>query len=89
SGSFGSADIIYAGNTTKWKAFATSLKLKMGITIADSDPVTAKTVIESAAAGTLISSNAGNATYAYLSSPPNTNPIFTIYSSGGSRIVYK
>ncbi|MES2377117.1 MAG: SusD/RagB family nutrient-binding outer membrane lipoprotein [Bacteroidota bacterium] len=76
AGSFGSADPIYAGNTAKWKAFATSFKLKMGITMADYDAAAAKVVIESAAAGTLFASNADNAKFAYLGSTPNTNPIY-------------
>jgi len=75
-GSFGGADVIYSGNTTKWKTFANTLKLKMGITMADYDAAGAKIVVESAAAGTLFASNADNAKFSYLSSPPNTNPIW-------------
>jgi hypothetical protein len=76
SGSFGSADIIYAGDPTKWKKFANTLKLKMGITISDYDNAKAKTVVEAAVTAGVFTSNSDNATFAYVSSPPNTNPVW-------------
>jgi hypothetical protein len=82
AGSFGSADVVYAGSTAKWLKFANSLKLKMGITIVKSDPARAKTAIESAAPG-VFTSNTDNAKFQYLGSPPNTNPIWVdIVQSG-------
>jgi len=75
SESFGGSDLIYGGDVAAWKKFANSLKLKMGILIADSDPATAKTAIEGAAPN-VFTSNADNAVFAYLSSPPNTNPVW-------------
>jgi hypothetical protein len=83
-GGFGSADIIYAGDPGMWKKFANSLKLKMGITIAITDPVKSKTVVESAAAG-VFTSNADNATFAYQSAPPNTNPIWVDLVQSGRQ----
>ena len=74
--SFGSADIIYGGDVALWKKFANSLKLKMGITIADEDNAKAKAIVESAVAGGVFTSNADNAELAYLGAPPNTNPIW-------------
>ncbi|MEO7982478.1 MAG: SusD/RagB family nutrient-binding outer membrane lipoprotein, partial [Bacteroidota bacterium] len=74
--SFGTADIIYNGSTAKWKKFANSLKLKMGITIADDDNAKAKTTVETAVASGVFTSNADNATLAYQGAPPNTNPIW-------------
>ena len=53
--SYDGADIIYNGDVTMWKKFATTLKLKMGILISDSDPAKAKTVVEAAASGTFTS----------------------------------
>ena len=73
---FGSADLVYGGDMTKWKRFANSLKVKMGITIADSDPAKAKSTIESAVASGVFLSNADNANVAYSTAPPNTNPIW-------------
>ena len=80
---FGTADLIY-GNSTKfpnqiseWIKFANSLKLKLGITLADADPTLAQSTVESAAASNnLISSNNDNALVDYKESPPNTNPVW-------------
>lgn len=74
--SFGSADLIYGGNVTAWKKFANSLKLKMGILIADEDNAKAKSIVESAVASGVFTSNADNATLVYQGAPPNTNPIW-------------
>ena len=74
-GSFDSdADKVYAGDVTSWKKFANTLKLRMGITLADSDPATAQTAIESAVASGVFTSNADDAGYAYTSAP-NGNPL--------------
>jgi hypothetical protein len=73
---FGSADLIYGGDIAKWQKFANSLKLNMGMVIADSDPAKAKTVVESAAPNVL-TSNADNAVFTYFSATPNVNPVWT------------
>lgn len=70
------ADLLYGGDIAAWKKFANSLKLKMGMLIADSDPAKAKTVVESAVAGGVFTSNADNAVFHYLTSPPNNNPVW-------------
>jgi hypothetical protein len=75
AGSFGGADLLYGGNVAAWKKFANSIKLKMGIVIADSDPAKSKTMIESAYAGAF-TSNSDNAEFPFLTSPPNTNPVW-------------
>ncbi len=73
--SFGDADLIYGGDVTKWKKFANSLKLRMGIIIADFDVAKAKTVVESASLGAFIS-NDDNAKFTYFATTPNTNPVW-------------
>jgi Starch-binding associating with outer membrane len=73
---FGTADLIYGGDVVKWKKFANTLKVKMGITIADDDNAKAKSVIESAVASGVFTSNSDNAELVYSSAPPNTNPIW-------------
>ena len=72
---FEGADLIYGGDVTKWKKFANSLKLRMGITISDFDAAKAKSVVESAAAGAF-TSNSDNAVFAYNATTPNTNPVW-------------
>ncbi len=74
-GSFGSADILYGGDISAWIKFGNSLKLKLGITIADHDAGLAKSTIEAAVSG-VFESNDDNALLAYLSSPPNSNPVY-------------
>ncbi|MEX8547454.1 MAG: SusD/RagB family nutrient-binding outer membrane lipoprotein [Mucilaginibacter sp.] len=85
SSSLGPADIIYRGDAAKWKLFANTLKLKMGITISDLDNAKAKTVVESAVAAGVFSSNSNNAYFQYLSAPPNTNPIWVDLVQSGRK----
>lgn len=74
-GSFGDAeDLVYAGDVASWKKFANTLKLRMGITLADADAGTAKTVVESAFASGVFDSNADDAGYMYTVAP-NMNPV--------------
>ena len=74
--SFGSADRIYNGDVAQWKKFAASLKLRMGILLSDVDAAFAKSTVESAVATGVFTSNADNASYEFLGSDPNTNPIY-------------
>jgi hypothetical protein len=67
-------DILYGGNMSQWFKFANSLKLKLGMVIADVDNATAKRLAEEAAPN-VFQSNADNAAFKYLGSPPNNNPI--------------
>ncbi|PKV62568.1 SusD/RagB family nutrient-binding outer membrane lipoprotein [Pontibacter ramchanderi] len=74
----GSGDILYGGNMANWLKFGNSMKLKLGMVVADVDNARAKALAESATApgaGGVISSNAENAAFEYLSAPPNNNPI--------------
>ncbi|WP_299160748.1 SusD/RagB family nutrient-binding outer membrane lipoprotein [uncultured Tenacibaculum sp.] len=73
--SYGSADNIYNGDVTKWKKFAASLKLRMGILLSDVDNALAKSTVESAVTAGVFTSNADNADFTYYSADPNTNPI--------------
>jgi hypothetical protein len=83
--SFGGADILYEGDVTAWKKFANSLKLKMGMTIADDDNAKAKSAVESAVASGVFTSNADNAEFHYLGAPPNTNPIWVDLVQSGRK----
>ncbi len=74
AGSFGGQDLVYGGDVESWIKFGQSLKLKMGITIADHDDGQAKALVE-AAAGSAFTDNADNALLHYLGAPPNSNPI--------------
>ena len=69
------ADLIYNGDINKWKKFANSLKVVMGMILSDVDPAKAESIVEAAAPGAF-TSNDDNAVFNFLSSPPNTNPVW-------------
>ena len=73
--SFGGADLIYGGDVSAWIKFGNSLKVKLGITIADHNAALAKSTIESAVSG-IFESNGDNALLHYLSAVPNSNPVY-------------
>jgi hypothetical protein len=76
AGSFGSADILYGGDVNSWIRFANSLKLKMAMLIADSDPITAQKKVNEAINGGVFQSNADNAVFRYTGIKPNANPVW-------------
>ncbi|PSL43045.1 SusD-like starch-binding protein associating with outer membrane [Chitinophaga niastensis] len=83
--SFDNNDIIYKGSVAAWIKFGNSLKLRLGLQLADADPVKAKTTVESAVAdnGGLILTATDNARLKYLVSPPNNNPVWADVVQGG------
>ncbi len=83
-GSFGAADVIYHGDVSSWVKFANSLKLKMGITLSKVEPSLAQSTIQESMAGAF-TSNADNANIVYLSSPPNTNPLYVDLTLSGRQ----
>lgn len=83
--SYGSADLIYEGDVAQWMKFANSLKLRLGIMLADVDATTAGRVAEEAAAAGVFESNDDNAKLPYLSAAPNTNPIWVDLVQSGRR----
>jgi hypothetical protein len=72
----GSYDLIYGGDITRWRRFANSFKLKMGMTLADDDDAKARQVVESAVAAGVFTSDHDNAEFPYTATPPNTNPVW-------------
>lgn len=82
-------DNIYGGTaagTVKWIKFGNSLKLRMGLMLADLDAAYAKTVIESAAPN--VFADGDKAAMTYLSASPNQNPYYTeLVVSGRSDFV--
>lgn len=59
--SYDAKDVIYAGNTTNWKKFAQTLRLRLAIRISTKDPAKAKTEGEAAIAAGIYSANTENA----------------------------
>lgn len=85
AGGFGSNDLLYGGDMSGWKIFANSLKLRLGMMYADIDNGKAKTMVEQAVAGGVVTSNAENVAFHYLSAPPNTNPIWVDLVQSGRK----
>lgn len=86
--SFDSGDYIYGGDVTSWKLFANSLKLKIGINLADVNSTLAKTTVESAVTSGVITSNSENALFHYSLAAPNYNPVFAnLVASGRNDFV--
>ena len=87
-GSFENADLIYGGDVTKWKMFANSLRLKLAINLDDVDHTYASAEALAAVTSGVISSSSSNAALKYLSTQPNTNPIFVdVVASGRDDFV--
>lgn len=56
-----SADVLYAGNLARWKKFGYSLLLRAGMRLSKIDPATAKSIVQAAFAGGVITDNADDA----------------------------
>jgi hypothetical protein len=74
AGSFGAADIIYAGDMSHWKKFINSLRLRIAMRMADAEPTAAKAEVEAVYAAAF-SSNADNAYFKFQTSTPNNNSL--------------
>jgi hypothetical protein len=86
-GSFGGADIIYGGDVASWIKFGNSLKIKLGITIADANASLAASTIASGVAGAFASED-DDALVHYFSASPNYNPIYDdLVASGRNDFV--
>ena len=74
---FGAADLIYGGATDKWKKFAYSLMLRLGMRMVKVDANAAKTWATKAIAGGVITTDADIAKMSYLASGQdiNKNPL--------------
>lgn len=80
---FGSADLIYGGDASKWMKFGNSLKLRMAIRISDYDSGMAASYASQALSGGVFESSDDNFTFPFESTPPNTNPIWTSLVQSG------
>jgi len=81
---FGTADLIYGGNIDKWKKFAYSMMLRLGMRMTKVDVNLAETWVRKAIAGGVITSDADIAKINYLSTGQdiNKNPIaLNLYNS--------
>jgi len=73
STTFGASDLIYQGNTARWKKFAYSLMLRLGMRLTKRDAALAKTWVTKAIAGGVIRDYADIAKVEYVGSGQNIN----------------
>jgi hypothetical protein len=80
----GSEDQIYGGDVPSWKKFAASLKLKMAMLGAVSDPTTTAKKVNEAVATGVFTSSADNALFSYdPSNPTNSSPLWNALAFSG------
>ena len=77
-------DLVYKGSVSKWIKFANTLRMKLGMVLADVDAATAKAAVEASDAGA-ISAAADNGLFAYLAASPNQNPLYVDIVTGGRQ----
>ncbi|RFM26507.1 SusD/RagB family nutrient-binding outer membrane lipoprotein [Deminuibacter soli] len=70
---FKTGELIYQGNLTKWRKLANSLKLRIGIRMADAAPEKSKQVVEAAAAAGVLQPG-DDALFPYLATTPDQFP---------------
>ncbi|WP_338793110.1 SusD/RagB family nutrient-binding outer membrane lipoprotein [Bernardetia sp. Wsw4-3y2] len=75
SGTAVAGDAIYNGDMNKWRLFGNSLKLRVGMRIADVSPSLSQQTVSSAVSAGVFQSSADNALFNYLSAAPNNNPL--------------
>jgi hypothetical protein len=74
--SFGSADLVYTGDTGKWVKFANSLRLRMAINMDDVDHAYATAEVNSAIQDGVILTDADGAYMPYTTNTTNNNPLY-------------
>lgn len=74
-----SSDIILAGNATRWKKLAASLRLIAALRLSKVDPAKGKTEFVAALADGVLAANTDNVRYQYLADANNENPLYSNY----------
>lgn len=71
---FGNGDLFYQGNVTKWKKFAYTLMLRLGMRMSNVEPDLAKTWVQKAIAGGVMSTDDDIAKIDYANVSGGQNP---------------
>jgi hypothetical protein len=91
--SYGSADFIYGGSIVKWKRFANSLMLRLGMRLTKVDPAMAEQYVKKAIAGGVMQSNDDiarliNSAGTSINMNWDTNSLLLIYLPTAKGVVY-
>lgn len=73
SGGFGSADLLYGGDTDKWRKFGNSMMLRLAMRLSEVDPGTAQAWASKAIAGGVMSDNSDDAFLEHTNGPEGIN----------------
>lgn len=71
---FGNADLFYKGDVTKWKKFAYTLMLRLGMRLTEVESETAETWVKKAIAGGVMMEDADMAKISYANASGGMNP---------------
>jgi hypothetical protein len=71
---FGSADLFYKGDVVKWKKFAYTLMLRLGMRLSEVEPELSKTWVQKAIAGGVMTTDADIAKISYANVSGGQNP---------------
>lgn len=82
SNGYASEDVVYKGDMSKWKKLANSIKLRLGINLADVDAPLAKSTVESAVASGIMSSDADSYKFSF-DGGTFLNPVYEALVSSG------
>ncbi len=87
---YGSADFYYKGNTTQWKKYGNSLKLRLGMRIRYADAALAQKTVTEAMSQPLMESNADNAAVPTFNDATNANvhPVLNHWLAGSPDLKY-
>lgn len=88
--SYGSADFYYKGDVAKWKKYANSLKLRLGMRIRYADAALAQKTVTEAMGQPLLASNADNAAIPTYNNATNANvhPVLNHFLAGSPDLKY-
>lgn len=79
---FGNADPYFKGDVAKWKRFGYTLMLRLGMRMSDIEPATAKSWVEKAAAGGVMTAISDMAYLKYANVSGQMNPRVNTYIAG-------
>lgn len=79
---FGNADPYFKGDVAKWKKFGYTLMLRLGMRMSDIEPATAKSWVEKAAAGGVMTAISDMAYLKYANISGQMNPRVNTYIAG-------
>ncbi len=75
SESFGPADLFFGGDVGAWKLYAASLKLRMGMRMADASGFDSKSIVEAAVKTGVYQDQANSLIFKYIGTDPYVNTI--------------